>query len=281
MESTEEQIARHLEWLTARRMSARTRQSRLRALILIERQLETELMAATPAQLLDWAAAAAQRLAPETTAGYVSHLRGFYRWADRLDLVSALPVPKRPRRIPRPISNRDLATVVLTAPARIRPWLVLAAWAGLRAQEISRQRREDLADRASPRVIVVTAYAAKGGRERIVPMSDFVAGELGRSGWLAGRTGWCSPLLDGRSGHIPAWLVSKLAGEHLHDCGIPMSLHNLRHWFGTSSWRESRDLRLVQEWMGHADPKTTAGYTAWDRPGAVDIINALPTPLTM
>ncbi len=41
----------------------------------------------------------------------------------------------------------------------------------------------------------------------------------------------------------------------------PLRLHDLRHTFGSLAARKAESGRELQEWMGHADLKTTARYT--------------------
>lgn len=58
-----------------------------------------------------------------------------------------------------------------------------------------------------------------------------------------------------------------------------LSDHALRHTAATLAYRYSRDLRAVQDMLGHADPKTTARYArvvdmAKDNP-------ALTVPVTL
>ncbi len=47
------------------------------------------------------------------------------------------------------------------------------------------------------------------------------------------------------------------AGDHRHPGTGP---HSARHTHGTRSYAATRDLRLVQDELGHADPSTTAIY---------------------
>jgi site-specific recombinase XerC len=42
------------------------------------------------------------------------------------------------------------------------------------------------------------------------------------------------------------------------------TMHTLRHRFGTRAYRGSRNLRAVQELLGHASIATTERYTAID-----------------
>lgn len=49
----------------------------------------------------------------------------------------------------------------------------------------------------------------------------------------------------------------------------------LRHRFATQLYRVSRDLRMVGECLGHADPRTTAGYAAYAQEKAAEMVAAL------
>ena len=70
---------------------------------------------------------------------------------------------------------------------------------------------------------------------------------------------------------------SQVANQHLHAVGLPVTLHQLRHRFATATLETSRgNLRLVQDLLGHEDPKTTAIYTKWRRSDAVAAVTALP-----
>jgi site-specific recombinase XerD len=72
--------------------------------------------------------------------------------------------------------------------------------------------------------------------------------------------------------------VSHLAADYLHDCGIPATLHQLRHRFGTEVYRVDHDLRLVQELLGHRDPATAALYTKIVQADAAAVVEQLPAP---
>ena len=72
--------------------------------------------------------------------------------------------------------------------------------------------------------------------------------------------------------------ISHLCNQHLHDCGIAATLHQLRHRFGTGTYRVTRDLRVVQELLGHESVSTTAGYAAYDKADAIRAVENLPAP---
>ena len=239
--------------------------------------LPVPLLDATRAHILTWRAAM-----PHTAGGvcgYVSHARQFYAWALTQGLIDnnpadSIPVPRKPRRLPRPIAETDLMAALEAAPPRIRMWIVLAAWCGLRACEIAYLRAECI--RLGDGVLLVAADATKGHREHAIPLCDFAAAELAAAG-LPIR-GWTFRRADGQRGPNKPWRVSQLANEYLHDCGIAASLHQLRHRFGSQTYRGTHDLRAVQEMMGHSSPVTTAGYAELHNESAIAAVAALPVP---
>ena len=140
----DQEINRHITHITLEGLAAGTIYGRRQCLIRLADYLGTPLAEATADDLLGWRAAL-QHLSAGTIYNYCGHAREFYRWAALRGLLprgedpaEGLPVPKRPQRIPRPISEPDLMEVVAAAPRRIRLWLDLAAWCGLRACEIGR-----------------------------------------------------------------------------------------------------------------------------------------------
>ena len=271
-------VAAHLRQLQLAGRSPATVYARRRALARLRAALGVPLLEASPAGLMAWRAGLA--VLPGTVTDYVCHAREFYAWAVAGGLLedspaAGLPVPARVRRLPRPVAEADLFAAVAGAPPRIRPWLVLAGWAGLRACEIAGLRREQVLDTARPPVLVIAVEATKGRRERVVPLCEFALGELLP---CLPAAGWVFRRLDGAPGPNSAARVSQLANRYLHQAGTAASLHQLRHRFGTEAYRARRDLRLVQELLGHADPATTAGYAAIAPADAAAVVDALPAP---
>lgn len=217
----------------------------------------------------------------DTAAGYISHIKAFYGWAASTGLMplnpaAALPKPRVSRRLPRPIAEEDLAYALDCAPRRIRPWLVLAAWCGLRAKEIALLRGENILLRAKPPVLLIASDATKGRSERTIPLSTYAVAELAKSDLPL--TGLCFRRVDGSNLPLRPWLISKICNRHLHDCGISSTLHALRHRFLSQVYANGHDLRVTQELAGHASPVTTAVYAAWDRAGAAAAVEAIPSP---
>jgi integrase len=67
------------------------------------------------------------------------------------------------------------------------------------------------------------------------------------------------------SAPLTACRVSGLCNVYLRSVGAGATLHQLRHFFATSLYRASKDIRLTQEALGHASPATTAIYAGYDQ----------------
>lgn len=233
----------------------------------------TPLVAASPGDLEAWLDSCS--LSPASRNTYISHLRAFYGWAHDVGLVLENPTKKLhlarlPRRLPRPAALPDYQAAVETAEPMMRAWLLLAGLAGLRCHEIARVRRQDVRDRDQPPTLLVAD--GKGGHERVVPLHPAALAALrpflhrGR-GWLFEKQG---------GGRYRAGTVSVYVARHFHTHGFEWSAHNLRHWFGSNVYQLSHDLRVTQELMGHADPKTTTIYTLIDTTTSAPVVDSLP-----
>ena len=270
-------VRAHLRHLGLRGRSPLTVGQRERILLRLAAALPVPLAEATADQLYDWRAGLT--MSGPTIAGYLSHVREFYAWLAATgrrpdDPAAALPVPPVPRRLPRPIAEDDLSRALAGAPPRIRVWLVLAGWCGLRACEIAGLRADSIRLRDPSPVLMVRWNATKGIRERAVPLSDFAVRELEAA--CLPVTGYAFLAATGEP--FSPWMISKLCNRYLHECGLSDTLHSARHRFGTASYAVNHDILAVSELLGHAHIQTTAGYAAVERSAARAIVAALPVP---
>lgn len=267
-------VPNYLDHLRLRNLSTTWRRNVAKTLRAAELWHGQDLLDVGEQAWADWYMEISRRVAPGTRAVYLSTVRGFYTWAVRedrvlLDPTRRLPRPRLPRRLPRPISEADLFMALGTAPTRVRPMLVLAAFAGLRAKEIAALDAADVLDD------VVVVQSGKGGKPRKVPMHPSVRAAL----LDLPRRGPLFPNVKYPAIPLEPWRVSQLCNDHLHALGLNTTLHKLRHRFATTLYPASgHDLRFVQEMLGHADPKTTAIYADWQRADAATVIAALPMP---
>jgi len=270
----------HLRWMRLRGLSRDTITQRTGVLRRLAAHCDGKpLLDITETELTEWGDDLASRLAVATRAVYVSNVREFYAWCYKehripADPAANLPVPRVPGRKPRPITEEKLVLAIESGGVRVRCWLVLAAWCGLRAKEIAYLQAQNLRLTDDPPYILVTQ--AKGGGERIIPVNDYVISELRRFPRPAKGMMWKT--FDGRP--VSPNLVSKVCNDHLHSLGIQDTLHSLRHRFGTQVQRAVHDLRITQELMGHTTPATTAGYAAVADIDKYRAVTALPAPAT-
>jgi site-specific recombinase XerC len=278
--TVDDDVTRYLAHLRLQGLSPGTIYARKRLLIRLQLALPVPLNRATPQMLENWRASLEHT--PAVIAGYVSHARCYYSWAVTQGLcpanpAAAVPVPRKPRRLPRPITEADLMAAIVAAPARIRAWLILAGWCGLRAKEIALLRAENLALRASPPAVHITWDATKGNGERLVVLCPWAAAELAAAGLPS--SGWAFRRADGRPGPNKPHRVSQAANEFLHEHGIAATLHQLRHRFGTQLLRTSGgNLREVQEALGHQSITSTTIYTLVETSSLAAAVAALPVP---
>lgn len=183
-----------------------------------------------------------------------STLRGFYAWAHltgRSDVNPAerLPSVAPPQGKPRPASEDALEVGLRAADERVKLMLYLAAGAGLRCCEIARVHTDELVEDLDGWSLRVTG---KGGRRRVVPLSRRLALTL-----RALPHGFVFPgQIDG---HLSGSYVSKIVSAVLPE-GV--TAHMLRHRFASRAYVGSgRDIRAVQELLGHASVATTQVYT--------------------
>jgi integrase/recombinase XerD len=121
------------------------------------------------------------------------------------------------------------------------------------------------AARTRDRFLVVRG---KGGRERLVPLTD--AARRAARDYLAllesrGRAAapWLFPA-DSEAGHLTRQAFArdlKIAAAAAGLRADRISPHVLRHAFASHLLQNGADLRIVQELLGHADISTTQMYT--------------------
>lgn len=205
-----------------------------------------------------------------TRITYGKHVRSFYHWATAAehldgDPAANLPRPKAPRCVPNPVTEAELARA-LESP---EPWftvVVLAAYAGLRSDEISRARREHV----DAEQFVVPL--GKGGDAGAVPTHPFL--------WEVVRPRAPGRLVTDTMGRPTTgrWL-SINARAHFDSMGLPeVHLHRFRHRFGTMIQAQFGDLRVTQECMRHASITSTQGYTLVSDQRRAAAVGSIPNP---
>lgn len=206
-------------------------------------------------ELVVWLAA--HEWKPTTRRVCNTSIRQFWAWMIETERTTSspaakLPRVKMPRPKPRPAPESDFHLALSISDRRARLAIMLAGYCGMRRFEIAKARREDMVEDLigySLRIV------GKGSHERIVPLPDEIVAEIKRV-----ESGWLFPSTRASDGGRPIspWWLGKIVTRNLPG---DLTTHTLRHRFGSVAYNRTKDLRAVQELLGHAKPETTAIYT--------------------
>ncbi len=237
---------------------------------------DTSLLAAGRADVEAWLAEQFATRAKATSIGRrLSTLRRFYRLQleraqVREDPTERVKAPKRPRRLPKNLSEKQVEAL-LAAPdvevdlgLRDRAMIETLYASGLRVSELVGLTRSQVAIDAG-----VVRVLGKGSKERLVPLGEEAIDWIRRYSSnarprLAGERKSDHVFLTARGGPMTRQAFWALIKRHAVVAGIPaamLSPHVLRHAFATHLLNHGADLRVVQLLLGHADITTTTIYT--------------------
>ncbi|MBK9081526.1 MAG: site-specific tyrosine recombinase XerD [Rhizobiales bacterium] len=243
--------------------------------------------AATTGDVRAWLADLDTRgMATTTAARRLSAVRQFHKflyaegWRGD-DPTVIVEGPRRGRALPKVMSEADVARLLDVAAegvddaarplaerlraARTLALLELLYASGLRVSELVALPAAAARARGD-----MLAVRGKGGRERLVPLSDPARRAVERyrallaekqGGAVAGK--WLFPA-DSASGHLTRQAFARDLKDAASAAGLPaakISPHVLRHAFASHLLQNGADLRVVQELLGHADVATTQIYT--------------------
>lgn len=249
-EDAAEQWATYLRAADRSAGTIRLRQSHLRRLARDHRDYRPADL--TAQQLLEWLAAPSW--SGDTRRSHRATIAGFYGWMTSTGYITvnpaaALPSGKARRGRPRPAPEKVIEQAIADADDRDALMIRLGAYAGMRSMEMATLHSDRIFQDFDGWSVTVIG---KGGKLRDIPLSPRLALDL-----RSRPPGWVFP---GRvDGHLSAAYISKRLSWAL---GEGVTGHQLRHRFASAAYRSERDLRAIQELLGHSSPATTAIYTA-------------------
>lgn len=205
----------------------------------------------------------------------LSAIKGLHRFALRegyteADPAQAIPLPKKPERLPDVLSIEQIATMldsIDTSSAtgkRDATMLEVLYGCGLRVSElVNLDRANVLADEGFLRVF------GKGSKERMVPISGIALERLIEylndvRPELENPHAPATPalFLNARGGRLTRQSVHRIVTRAGMTIGVKnLHPHTLRHSFATHLLEGGADLRSIQDMLGHADIATTQIYT--------------------
>ena len=188
------------------------------------------------------------------------------------DPMEHIPAPRTGEHLPEVLTTAEVDAMEnaadLSRPGgqRDRAIVEVLFSCGLRVSELVALRLSDLF--LQERYVRVTG---KGGKERLVPISDRAVDEL--EAWFEWRA--CIAVMPGeedyvfvsRTGrHLSRVIVLKIVKRLALAAGInkTISPHTLRHSFATALLCGGADLRIIQTLLGHERIATTEIYTHID-----------------
>lgn len=289
--SQERHVGAFLEMLSAERGAARN------TLDAYERDLKDfagflssrgrEMDAATPRDIRDYLEGlTAQGLSASTAARRLSALRQFhgFLFAEGIrkdDPCGSIEGPRRARPLPKTLTVEEVDALLAASRqaedgrtqeeavlaykrARLVCLMEVLYATGLRVSELVGLPLT--AVRGDERFLAVSG---KGGRERLVPLSQTAREAI--DAYLPLRTmrlgdhvsPWLFPS-RGRQGHLTRHRFAQLLKDLAVAAGLDptrVSPHTLRHAFASHLLANGADLRAVQQMLGHADISTTQIYT--------------------
>ena len=289
--SPERHVGAFLEMLSAERGAARN------TLDAYERDLKDfagflssrggSLDAATPRDIRDYLEGlTAQGLSASTAARRLSALRQFhgFLFAEGIrkdDPCGSIEGPRRARPLPKTLTVEEVDALLAASRraedgrtqeeavlaykrARLVCLMEVLYATGLRVSELVGLPLT--AVRGEERFLAVSG---KGGRERLVPLSETARQAI--DDYLPLRrmrlgdhvSPWLFPS-RGRQGHLTRHRFAQLLKDLAVAAGLDptrVSPHTLRHAFASHLLANGADLRAVQQMLGHADISTTQIYT--------------------
>jgi integrase/recombinase XerC len=264
-------IDEYVDWLRTCSRSRRTIGDRRDILNRIDADLPHGIAAATSDELKVWIYR--DDWSPATRETYYGAVRSFFVWATnpydpKLDFnpTDLLPRPPAIRGLPRPVTDRQLQKILTEARDPFRLWSILAAYAGLRCCEIAQLDRGDITETA------IRIRKGKGNKPGVVPTHTAI--------WAAVKDLPDGPLAFTDTGELAGakYVSIRTALYFRRNLKMPgVALHRLRHWYGTTTYKHTRDIRVTQELLRHSSPQTTAIYTLVDDEERRAAIQTLPT----
>jgi len=213
----------------------------------------------------------ARPLAAQSRRAYRGHILGYYAWLVDEGHLTENPAARVPtirvkRGTPRPIATGDLVRAIDTADPVTHAQLLLMALAGLRACEVARLRPQDIIEGAEP---ILYLRERKGGHAGSVPAHPLILEAL-RALPIQPSGLWWSP---------SSRCVQRRVSDHLRAVGAPGGGHQLRHFAGTTWYRESgHDLLVTALLLGHKSVVSAQIYTELDPSRPAEVVRRVALP---
>jgi integrase/recombinase XerD len=216
-----------------------------------------------------------RKVAASTLNIYTSALRFLYTVTLGKDWdIKTIPYARTPQKIPT-VLRQDEVLCLFAAIANLKHRVISMTIyaAGLRVSEVASLRPCDIDSRR----MLIHVRQGKGGKDRLVPLSEALLGPL-REYYLAYRPEhWLFPGQD-PTRHINPRSVHRVLSKAAEAAiGRRISPHVLRHTCATHLLEAGVNIRVVQGFLGHCRLSTTDRYSHVTR----EQITATKSPLDL
>jgi len=192
----------------------------------------------------------------------VKAIKSYFKYKG-LDTANGLTSPKRPKQMPKYLSEEEVKRLIEASRENPRDYAIISllAYSGLRVSELCNLRVEDVD--FNERIIYV--HSGKGDKDRIVVVSPHVIDAL--QNYLDTREDDLEYLFASqKSQRISRVQVFRLVKKYAEKARIKKEVtpHVLRHTLATTLLRRGVDIRFIQQFLGHSSVATTQIYTHVD-----------------
>lgn len=206
---------------------------------------------------VEWLKAERKKVAAKTLLRRITSLKAFGAWAGvKTPVLEGYRGPTPKRSDPHPIEEGIPGVLRMIEAATDRVHKCLCALTGLLGLRVSEARAVHSRDIDVERMTVVVRHG-KGDKERTLPISPQAWVYIMPVWMMRERAGGgvLVPIAD-RTARDTVTRLARRAGLAHH-----VASHDMRATVGTATYRKTKDIRVVQEILGHASVETTQIYT--------------------
>ena len=182
--------------------------------------------------------------------------RSFGRYVGWQDFLATYKRPPNPAAVPHPLPEGVDGVVAMIEGVHREDYRALAVLTGLCGLRVSEARKVRPSHVQSVGGRILLTVLGKGNKTRTVPLSDKVIM------WLIPRLAQCvkeDALLVPLSDRATRRAVTKMGRQYLERDTV--ASHDMRMTAGTAFFATTKNIRAVQDLLGHASSATTDGYT--------------------
>lgn len=188
----------------------------------------------------------------------IEAIKAYFKYKG-LDTAKNLSTPKRPKQMPKYLTEDEVRKLLSVASENPRDYAILSflVYSGLRVSELCNLKIEDVD--FQERIVRVHG---KGDKDRIVIVSPHAIEALEK--YLSTRKDSLEYLFSSqKSEKITRVQVFRIVKKYARKAGIKKNVtpHVLRHTLATTLLKRGVDIRYIQQFLGHSSVATTQIYT--------------------